>query len=601
MDRVFPSRFHLSAEQQAVASQEFISLSDITAFLRRYVRTIAACLAVALLIAWFYNSTTAPAFTATAQILIEPKLPQHLQQGGGEINLSLDTAQIESQIAVMESEKIAAMVIDELKLIDDPRFNRPHTPSLGRRFGAMATMLAGALGLGESSWLAAIDGYFGESEEDAAMLSEYQRARLTTLIFHTGLDIRRVGVSYAINISFTSLDPEGAAKIANATADAFVREQVETKAEAAKQGGRWLEQRLEELRTQMNGAMAEAQTFRSRHDYSVVNKTDEETGENIPTLEELEVTAETYRKMYESFLHAYTNSVSQQSYPVADARVITAATAPLAPSAPRPKLVLAFALAAGLVLGIGLSFVRYTFDWTIRTPNQIRDSLGVECVGEVPPMPRPAKAAGADEVARRPHSRCSHSLRKVRTEISLADTHHPIRFLGLTAVSRNSSKTMIASNLATLYSLSGLKTLVIDTDVQRPAMSRWLLGFEGSDEKLLHDTVRLNILRAPGRPFDVLSSSAVDARNLLAPWAMQAFLSDLAAYDMVIVDLPSLSSGPDRLAVGSVLDGVVIVAEWGKTHIDAVRELARNLQASRTPLLGVLLANVGATTKQPKL
>lgn len=601
MDRVFANHWGSMADQQATASQEFIGLSDITEFLRRYVRTILACLAAALLVAWFYNSTTDPVYTATTQILIEPKLPQHLQQGG-EINLSLDTAQVESQIAVMQSEKIAAMVIERLKLVGDSKFNRPHTPTLGERFRKTKEAFVDAFGLHESTWFASLEEYFGGGgEEKPAVLTDYQRARLTTVIFRNGLDIRRVGVSYAINISFTSLDAKAAAAIANATSEAFVREQIETKSEAAKEGGRWLEKRLQELRTQMNAATAKAQEFRSRHDYSVDNEAEEDGGKNAaPTLEELEVTSETYKKMYESFLHAYTNSVSQQSYPVADARVITAATAPIFPSAPRPKMMLAFAAVAGLVLGIGLSFVRHTFDWTIRSPRHIRDNLGIECVGELPPTSRWRDSGHVDEVVRHPHSRYSHSLRKARTEISLAETDHPIKFLGITAVSNDSPKSSVVSNLATLYSMSGLKTLVIDADVHHPALTTMLLG-NGVHESPGQEPVRLNIVHAPGRPFDMLPSSVVDARNLLAPRTMQAFLSELVSYDIVIVDLPTLASGDDRLAVSSALDGVFMIAEWGKTHIETLRELLRTLQANRTTILGVLLTKARAmSSKQRK-
>lgn len=582
MNRLFASQWPLVTNQQANAGQDFIGLSDITGFLRHYVGTITACLAAALLVAWFYNSTTDPVFTARAQILIEPRLPQHLQEGA-EINLSLDTAQVESQIAVMQSEKIASMVIDRMRLIENRNFNRPRAPMLVERFRKIRDNIAEALGLPKSTW----------ASEALAKLTDYQRSRLTMSIFRNSLDVRRVGVSYAIDISFTSADPEGAAKIANATADAFVHEQVETKADAAKEGGAWLEKRLQQLRTQMNEAMARAQEFRSRHDYSVGR--DADVGVNPePTLEELEVTADTYRKMYESFLQAYTNSVSQQSYPVADARVITAATAPLSPSAPRPKLVLAFAAVAGLILGIGISFVRHSLDWTVRSPRHIRDNLGIDCVGELPPASSRQEFGDIDDVARRPWSRYSQSLRKARTEISLAETNHPVRFLGLTAVSNNSQKSTVATNLATLYAMSGLKTLVIDADLRRPTFPNRLPDHSGMPGKEGKALVRLDIIRKPGR-FDVLSSSTVDARNLLLPKNMQAFLSELntdgaAAYDKVIVNLPTLETGADDLVVGSVLDGVVIVAEWGKTHVDALQELVRTLTASRTPILGVLLA-----------
>lgn len=613
MNRLFANQWPLATSQQANAGQEFIGLSDITGFLRHYVGTITACLAGALLVAWFYNSTTDPVFTASAQILIEPRLPQHLQDGG-EINLSLDTAQIESQIAVMQSEKIALMVIDQLKLVEDTNFNRPETPILKERFRKIKDIITHGAGLQKINWLNALWQNIGlGAPESTVKLTDYQKSRLSMLIFRNGLDVRRVGVSYAIDISFTSADPDGAAKIANATADAFVHEQIDTKAEAAREGGAWLEKRLQQLRTQMNEAMARAQEFRSRHDYSVGN--DPAGGDGAtpePTLEELEVTADTYQKMYESFLQAYTNSVSQQSYPVADARVITAATAPLSPSAPKPKLVLAFAAVAGLILGIGVSFARHSFDWTIRSPRHIRDNLGIECVGELPATNKRREFGNVDEVTRHPWSRYSQSLRKVRTEISLAETNHPVRFLGLTAVSNNSQKSSVVSNLATLYSMSGLKTLVIDADVRRSAITTRLLGRSVIPAEDCQDPVRHNIIRALGRRFDVLSSSVVDAKSLLVPRNMQAFLSEvsagdpaayeLAAYDIVIVDLPTLESGPDDLIVGSVLDGVVVVAEWGKTHVDTLRELVRTQQASKTQIIGVLLTKARAmTAKHPRV
>ncbi|EHK54163.1 GumC family protein [Allomesorhizobium alhagi] len=598
MDRVLDSQWPPVSDQHNSAVQEFIGLSDITEFLRRYLRSIAGCVLVALGLAWFYNATTYPVFTATTQILIEPKLPQLLQQQAAEVNLSLDTAQVESQIAVMQSEKIAAMVIDQLDLIDDPSFNRPHAPTIGDRFRKLKMIVFETFGL-DGAWASRIEALLpaSASATPPKPLTEFERSRRTMEIFQAGLDVRRVGVSYAINISFLSLDPEAAAKIANATSEAFVREQIETKAEAAKQGGAWLEKRLKELRTQMNAATQEAQEFRSRHDYSVGVGDDPpaEGEEQTPTLEELEVTADTYRKMYESFLHAYTNSVSQQSYPVADARVITAATAPLYPSAPRPKLVLAFGAIAGIMAGVGLAFLRHTFDWTVRSPRQISEQLGLDCIGELPPARRqwPRRP---DEVASAPQSRFSHAVRRAKTAISLSETVHPIRWLGVTAAKHGDMKTEFASNLATLYATSGLRTLVIDADLHRPELTARLLGPESFDEERSKcmDPISVNIITAPGRPFDILPVWVVRAKNLLAPRSLQALLSDLDSYDIVIVDLPTLANGSDGLAAGSVLDGVVMAAEWGRTQIDTLRELASTVKASRTTIIGVLLTNVRA-------
>src|SRR5690606_37114131 len=106
---------------------------------------------------------------------------------------------------------------------------------------------------------------------------------------------------------------------------------LETRSESASEGLRWLEARIQEVRAQMNHATKVVQEFRARHDFSIPSG-DEQSG---PTLEELEVTADTYRRMYESLLEAFTSSVNQQPYLIADARVIGEATRPLTSSHPR--------------------------------------------------------------------------------------------------------------------------------------------------------------------------------------------------------------------------------------------------------------------------
>ena len=78
----------------------------------------------------------------------------------------------------------------------------------------------------------------------------------------------------------------------------------------------------------------------------------------------------------------------------------------------------------------------------------------------------------------------------------------------------------------------------------------------------------------------------------MLPRNLETLLPDLDAYDVVIFDLPPLTSGSEKLAIGRLLDGVVVVAEWGSTPVDLVRELVWTLQANKTPIVGVLLTKV---------
>jgi uncharacterized protein involved in exopolysaccharide biosynthesis len=239
-----------------------------------------------------------------------------------------DRSEIQNQIAILESEQIALVVAKNLHLL----------PS------ATGPDAAGSPG--------------GE-----------QAVRQAVAAVQQGLEVRRARDSYVIEIFYNSHDPEAAARFANATADAYIEDQLTTRAEAARQGTQWLEERIDQLRTQMNLASLKAQEVRAKRDYRLAPKAD--AGSAIPdrleagtakapqtTLEELESTAQTYRKVYESYLQAHTEAALRQSYPIANARVIARAAPPQTRSSPRVARSLVAAIVLGGMLGFGIALLR---------------------------------------------------------------------------------------------------------------------------------------------------------------------------------------------------------------------------------------------------
>src|SRR5690606_22313844 len=228
--------------------RDFIKFADIKLFLWRFAPFIAGCAAVGGMLGLFYIVTSDPIYTARTQILIEPKIPQLLQQQSSEINLSLDTSQVETQLAVLRSEKIANMVIDEMDLVDNPEFTSLKGEPLSARFEKLLALL----GLAEAKKAAAPpERPIFTSDGGDKLDPEFETRRQAIWTFGQGLRVTRAGVSYAIDIWFQARDPGLAAEIANATAAAFVREQLEIRTESASEGLRWLEARINEVRTQM--------------------------------------------------------------------------------------------------------------------------------------------------------------------------------------------------------------------------------------------------------------------------------------------------------------------------------------------------------------
>jgi len=565
--------------------RDYIKFSDIKQFLWRFAPFIFSCAAIGGALGLFYIVTGDPIYTARTQILIEPKIPQLLNQQS-EINLSLDTSQVETQIAVLRSEKIANMVIDELDLMNNSRF----TPLSGAPLSVRFERLWYLLGLSstptrsteamEAARRAARERRLRAGSEqgerpvikDGEIDPEFEKRREVVWNFEDGLSVSRAGVSYAIDIWFQARDPELAARIANATAGAFVREQLETRTEAASEGLRWLESRIQEVRGQMNHATKMAQEFRARHDFSIRDPQSQEG----PTLEELEVTAETYRKMYESLLAAFTSSVNQQPYLIADARVISEATRPLVQSHPRKTLTMAFGVTAGLLIGLGLAIARQLTDRSLRTHRQVQDELGLDAIAELPVVRLRGHGFGRFlEVQRKPHSTFTRSLREAMRAIMVADPTGSVRVIGVVSALPTDGKSTVACNLAAISAGAGKRTLLIDADSDKPVLSRYF----GKD-----------VRRQETGGFSFLPSSSIQVHELIMGGSHA--LTSCKDYQCIIVNLPPLTSDVPFVEAAGLVDAVVIVAEWARTPVEMLTELVDELRSAKVSMPGVIMTKV---------
>ena len=313
------------------------SLEGIVRFLIANLSTIGISMALALALAALYIAAAKPIYTAQTQLLLDPRLPQVVREVGDARTL-LDRSEIDNQIALVRSEQIARTTLNRLR---HPWLTEAATgtaPPPGRQVPIVAP--------DDPKFQSAIEAFQG------------------------ALNVTRMGASYVLEIGYSSPDAKLAAQMANAAADAYIEDQLAARALAARQGSQWLEERIDELRLHMNMSALRLQEFKARRDYRIVGKSDAAGGppasrQDIPadrfpqnTLEELESTASTYRKIYENYLQAHTESVLRQSFPIGSARVITRATEPLTASSPKRLRLLLLSIAVGAMAGLGFAFIR---------------------------------------------------------------------------------------------------------------------------------------------------------------------------------------------------------------------------------------------------
>src|SRR5580658_6483170 len=111
-----------SAWTMPADSGQTVTLSDAFDFVRQQFWLIAGAVVVVMAAAIFYVLLTPAEYVARAELLIEPDKQRAPWQDNGIVDLTIDSAEVESQVEVLESERIANDVIAKLDLINDPEF-----------------------------------------------------------------------------------------------------------------------------------------------------------------------------------------------------------------------------------------------------------------------------------------------------------------------------------------------------------------------------------------------------------------------------------------------------------------------------------------------
>jgi Mrp family chromosome partitioning ATPase/LPS O-antigen subunit length determinant protein (WzzB/FepE family) len=534
-----------------------VTLADALVFLRQQFWVIAGTVAVLLILAILYVVVTPSTYVGRAELLIEPEKQPALWQANGTVDLTMDSAQVESQVEVLQSERIASDVIAKLGLINDPEF---------RTSG-----------------------------------SDYERQRAALSHFENALSARRVGQSYVIEVSFRSRDPQKAAQITNAVTDAYLRDQQQARQDVADQASQWMESQIADLGVQLNTAAAAAQEFRVSHGITEVSGNNGQP-QLIDKLTQLETKAEAYRKVYEGLLEHFTEDRQQASYPVSNARVITSAAQPLGKTYPKTKLILLLAILAGLVVGIAIAAARVMLDGSVHSVKQLRQALGLTVLGALPkqriePLPH-GQSSDRVEVVDAPLSAFSEALRNVKFSVQRASGSRSGCRLGVLSLRPEDAKSTVAVNLAALFAASGSNTLLVDADFQDRRLSRRaaptapiglaeaLREGDPSDTLLVDLKTNTHVLPVGSR------TPVANPSDLLDTPALPALLAKLRdRFATIIVDLPALQSASGARAVAPLLDGCIIVAVHGRTPLRALEDAIDVLRGDNVSLFGVVIVD----------
>ena len=258
------------------------------------------------------------------------------------------------------------------------------------------------------------------------------------------------------------------------------------------------------------------------------------------------------------------------------------------------------ALAAGLVLGVGLAFLLERLDTTIRTEADVRLKLGVPLLGSVfyRPLNRTESRLGQElEIitATQQQDRVSEQYRAIRTSLLFSRIDERLATVVVTSTLPGEAKTTTACNLAVVMAQAGNRVVLVDADFRRPGLqeifsvqtnaglSDAIIGNASVEDMLVDtsvDTLRiLTTGTSPPNPSEVLGSTAMDR--------IIEQLSNLT--DVIIFDTPPLAAVTDATVLAALVDGVVLVVEERRTPIQSIKRSIETLAGVGVEPMGVVL------------
>ncbi|MCU1698697.1 MAG: lipopolysaccharide biosynthesis [Mycobacterium sp.] len=279
-----------------------------------------------------------------------------------------------------------------------------------------------------------------------------------------------------------------------------------------------------------------------------------------------------------------------------DARVMVEQRAsipekPVSPKTPRNLLI---ALALGMLLGIGVAFLRDRLDNTVKERQTLEAITGVGLVGSIPHdkarRKEPAISFDSD------NSAIAEAFRKLRTNLQFLAVDNPPRVIVVTSSVPSEGKSTTAINIALALAEGDHNVVLVDGDLRRPTLDKYLdlVGRVGFSTVLAGRASLDEVLQKTRFPkLTVLTSGSIppNPSELLGSLAAQKVLGELRArFDYVVVDSSPLLAVTDAAILAADADGVLLVARFGETKREQLAHAVGNLRDVGAPLLGAIFA-----------
>ncbi|HUZ62505.1 MAG TPA: AAA family ATPase [Acetobacteraceae bacterium] len=306
------------------------------------------------------------------------------------------------------------------------------------------------------------------------------------------------------------------------------------------------------------------------------------------------------RSLLQAVLGRIQQTAQQGAIEKPDARILSRALPPGAPSWPPRALLLAAATAFGLFFGLMLVALLEVADNTFRSGEDVRAALALPCLALVPQIRRAAlgRLPLPDYVARRPLSPFAEQMRTLRAALWLGAARP--RLVAITAARPSEGKTITTLALARSAAMNGERVIVLDCDMRQPSLGRMMGAGSGPGliDHLAGAASLAQIIRhdpLTGLSYIVAGAAEAKSLGLFMSAPMTALLKQLQdAYDLVLLDAPPALAMADARIVAHLADATVLCIRWRDTPRRVAQDALDKLAEAGVQVAGAVLTRVDA-------
>ncbi len=394
-----------------------------------------------------------------------------------------------------------------------------------------------------------------------------------------------------MQITVRSPDPALAQNAANALADILVAQSQELYSGGEKSTTEILAEQLAVAETELNQA-------RSNYEDLVAQLPNDTEG-----IAKASLLTDLKQKTYETLLDQYEAARVREAIRANTITIVDPAVLPTRPSQPNKVMNIGLGFIVGLVGGIGLVFLFENLNPRLHTLDQIETVTELDIIEKVPSIRHKSISGWFKRDFRVNSSAFKGSFQKLQTKIAqLNANEHTINSILFTSAVPGEGKSTIVANLALAMGKAGQKVVVMDCDMRIPTQHR-IFGVPnkvGLSTLFTQQTRLLNVMQKSRNPNTwIITSGPVvpNAMELLGSPQMKIILDQLVQkFDYVLLDTPALLPVGDAIALGTIVDGIVLVTRQSYCKEDDLRETYKQLADVNTRILGVVVNDVKNST-----